>query len=173
MTWKTIPNTDGIYQITKCGQIRISPRTKHNPYTRLKPGDLIKTHLGVQGYYMTNLKRPKGYVLTAVHRLLMQAYRPTKRTGVLQINHIDGDKSNNSLSNLEWCTQHENLKHAWEHRLRKQPKHDTLTPEQVIEIRRNYVKGQSPTLHEIGNSYGVTASAIWRIVNNKNWKHLL
>lgn len=48
-----------------------------------------------------------------VHRLVMMAFNPIDNMENLEVNHIDGNKANNKLSNLEWCTTSENQKHAF------------------------------------------------------------
>ena len=62
------------------------------------------------GYFALSLKNNQGgYSKFGVHRLLMIAYNPIENMEDLQINHKDGNKKNNSLSNLEWVTSQENL----------------------------------------------------------------
>lgn len=55
-----------------------------------------------------------------VHRFIMETMNPVDNMENLQVNHIDGNKQNNSVSNLEWCTCSENLKHAFSHNLHPQ-----------------------------------------------------
>jgi hypothetical protein len=152
----------------------VSPESKRpiGIQAKLNKGDLVKQSLGSDGYWRVNLKRESGAMTSHhIHRLLMLTFCPPPRDG-LQVNHKDGIKTNNDLANLEWVTDRKNLHHAWVNKLRKQPVCAILIPDQVREIRATYVKGKSPTMREIGLKYGVTSHAIYRIVNNKNWKHV-
>lgn len=178
MNWTQIPDWNGWYDITESGDVRISPTAPPNLYARRQPGDLIQAHYGRDGGYLRiNLKDPVTHKFGShhVHRLLMRAFRPTEGWEELQVNHVDGERTNNTLSNLEWCTQHENLRHAWKHGLRSRPDRSILTAAQASEIRafRATDEGMKTPMREIGARYGVTSSAVWRVIHNKNWKHLL
>ena len=71
------------------------------------------------GYKAVNLKNDDGkYITKKVHKLLIQAFIPNLLNKKC-VNHIDGNKLNNSLDNLEWCTHSENLQHAWNLGLRR------------------------------------------------------
>jgi len=175
--WKTIPDYGDHYQISQEGLVRVnprSPRLRDETYwkspNRLKGGDLVKQSLGGDGYWRTNLRKSgQKYTSCHIHRLLMLTFRPTNDRN-LQVNHKDGNKQNNNLNNLEWVTKLENLTHAWENGLRPKPHHVSLTKDQVNQIRKRYRKGQRPFMRELGVEFGVTTSAIHRIVNFKNWK---
>ena len=100
--WKDVCGYEGAYQISSLGNVRNS-RTMY----LLKPS---KTN---SGYYEVKLydKNKSKSVHFRVHRLVATAFIDNpecKRT----VNHIDGDKSNNTVSNLEWATHKENLRHA-------------------------------------------------------------
>ena len=181
-TWKIIPNYGEHYQINREGVIRINPssprlklqesRKGKKGYASLKKaGDLVSTHVSPDGYGRVNLKKECGkYTSHNIHRILMLTFHPPADDS-LQINHKDGDKLNNSFENLEWCTQLENLKHAWDTGLRPAPSHRILNEAQVLEVREMRASSDK-TLKEIGKLYGVTQHAIWRIVHRKTWKHI-
>lgn len=70
------------------------------------------------GYYAVTLRNQEGQKTIRVHKLVSDCYLP-KIEGKPQINHIDGNKLNNDISNLEWCTSSENQKHAYSLGLKK------------------------------------------------------
>ena len=89
--------------------------------TNLTTRYIKKPWLSKNGYYYVDLQH-KGYKQKVpLHRLLAIAFIPNpdnKRT----VNHIDGNKQNNSLTNLEWATDAENMQHAYDSGLNRQPR---------------------------------------------------
>lgn len=171
-SWKTIPNFGKQYQINLNGEVRIHPSFKgDNRINTLKAGSLVSVHTSSDGYRRVNLRRNGKQGSYHIHRLLLLTFRPTRKTNQ-QVNHIDGNKLNNNLDNLEWCSQVYNLRHAWETGLRTQPCHIKLTEDQVREIRAIYFKNGPLTLKDLGEKYKVTSHAIHKIVTRKNWKHI-
>lgn len=68
---------------------------------------------------MSPAKNRDGYLCAVVdkrhksiHRFILESYKPRSDMHSLDVNHIDGNKQNNELENLEWCTRSENIKHA-------------------------------------------------------------
>ena len=89
--------------------------------TNLTTGHIKSCWLCKNGYYYVDLQREGFKRKIPVHRLLALAFLPNpenKRT----VNHIDGNKTNNSLSNLEWATDKENIQHAYDNSLNHQPR---------------------------------------------------
>ena len=79
----------------------------------------LKPHKDTKGYFYYNLRSKKAkYSCPKIHRLVMLAFSKDKPKE--QINHIDGDKSNNNINNLEWCTNRENRIHGQKNGLRKE-----------------------------------------------------
>ena len=76
-------------------------------------GNIIKQKVERDGYVRVSLmKKTGGTTYVQLHRILMMAFNPVDNMKYLQVNHMDGNKQNNDLSNLEWVTPQENIKHA-------------------------------------------------------------
>jgi uncharacterized protein (DUF2147 family) len=84
----------------------------------LKKMIFLKKLLNNSGYYNICLYNENGGKFYLVHRIMAQTYLPKDDTRNF-VNHIDGNKENNFLCNLEWCTHKENMQHAWENGLSK------------------------------------------------------
>lgn len=99
-------NNFSIYEITETGKIF---NTKSNKY--------LKTRFNEFGYECASLLNDEGHRQNVkVHRLVAMAFIPNPENKP-EVNHIDGDKSNNNVSNLEWVTSKENKAHAWKNKL--------------------------------------------------------
>lgn len=125
-------------------------------------------------YQIINLSKLDGKKRTfRVHRLVMMAFNPVENMDELEVNHLDGNKKNNKLENLEWCTASENQKHAFRTGLQKARKGESsnfakLTEEdvkQVFELRK-----QGLLQREIAEIVGCTSSNISAILRGKSWK---
>jgi hypothetical protein len=96
---------------------------------------------------------------------------------LMQVNHIDGDKTNNSPSNLELMTPRQNLKHSFECLGRRQTiargekaSRSKLTSEAVLEIRRRLSMGEAST--KLAKEFGVSNPSISGIKARKTWSHI-
>ena len=104
-----------------------------------------------------------------IHRLVAETFIPNPNN-YPEINHIDGDKRNNAVSNLEWCNRKMNVQHSYDTGLKpKGEKHfkHKLTENQVAEIRAARDKISQ---RELANKYGVSQTLIYSIQTNKCWK---
>lgn len=109
--WKAVKGYEGFYEVSSLGRVRSLPR-------RSTSGRVLKQYVSSHnGYCYVNLSKHNKSGSARVHCLVMAAFDPVdKKPGFdpeHTINHIDGDKTNNRLENLEWCTQSENQKHAY------------------------------------------------------------
>ena len=110
-----------------------------------------------------------------LHRLVAMAFIPNP-DNLPEVNHKDGDKHNNCVTNLEWCTNLQNMHHAWENGLiygLKGSKNGRakLAEEQVQEIKSLYT-GKKGEIANLARKYKVSWSLIKLIVTNQNWKHI-
>src|SRR3990167_2818103 len=159
--FKLIPS-DPRYEISIDGTVR------HVMSQRIKSQYISST-----GYYMISTTTAKHRRPRRVHRLLAEAYIPNP-DNLPQINHKNGIKTDNSLSNLEWCTNLENQRHAFRTGLANNTgEHNgqsKLTVVQVLEIKERLAKGWSQ--YRISRYYPVSRSAIEGIKTGRLWKHV-
>lgn len=128
------------------------------------------------GYLILNLSRkgdkPRSH---RVHRLVAEHFLPRVR-GFTDVNHIDGVKTNNDISNLEWSNKSLNGLHA--HKLGLN--HGQSMPgeshpkSKVTEVEVRDIRKLKETLSnkELAKMYSLTTTQIWRIVTRRNWKHI-
>lgn len=103
--WKDIEGYEGKYQISNLG------RVKALDFKRTKKERIMKPHINTSGYLAINLYKNAKFKTYRIHRLIAQAFISNPENKPC-INHIDGNKLNNSIDNLEWCTHRENTIHA-------------------------------------------------------------
>lgn len=164
--WKPVVGFEGLYEVSSLGRIR-SKRGVKSPYENR------------WGYLQITLYKDGKPYPKKLHRIVAEAFldNPSNKR---EVNHIDGDKLNNTLDNLEWVTSSENKIHA--QRLGLAPKPPTkrgeenkcskLTEDQVKQIRGEYRKGSreygSPGL---AKKYGVSHRTILYVVSGEYWSN--
>lgn len=111
--WKNVRGFEGIYAVSNTGEVRAKDRKiKIRDFERAVKGHVMKLYDDQHGYCLVDLYKHNIRTKCKVHRLVMEAFSPIANSDELDVNHIDGNKKNNNLSNLEWCTRRENLIHA-------------------------------------------------------------
>jgi hypothetical protein len=117
--WKEHPDYGGIYLVSNTGKIK-SVDTIINCKcggTRLHKGRELKQFKNERGYLCVVITKNKKGRIKKVHRLVAETFIDNVDDKP-QVNHIDCNKENNNVSNLEWCTNSENMLHAYKNNLR-------------------------------------------------------
>jgi len=116
--WSDLQDYYGVYQISTFGKIKSIDRSviqsgpKNGNYSRIMKGIDIKQSLQNGGYCVVWLSKNGTVKPFTVHRLVAIMFIENPN-GLEQVNHKDGDKTNNHINNLEWCSRSENVKHAY------------------------------------------------------------
>ena len=153
--WKPVNNFEGLYEVSTFGRVRSIARST----TR---GGIRKISL-CRGYEFVRLCKNGIHYNAKVHRMVAEAFLP-KREVANEINHIDGNKRNNHVSNLEWCTPKENMQHSKQLGLNKAlQENNLLTSHPVIMFspKENRIK-TFPSISEAMRSTGVDRASVQR-----------
>ena len=169
--WKDIIGFEGAYKISNFGRVYSTPRRGNKGVEFLK---ISYTH---DGYAKVRLIYNGKDKTMRVHRLVAEAFIPNPQNKDT-VNHIDGDKTNNNVYNLEWCDRHEQLDHAYKLGLKtarsgSKNSNAKLTNEQVKEIRKSYVRySKEFGTVALAKKYDVTNVVIGLIVRGETYKNV-
>ena len=136
-------------------------------------GKLIKGESCTNGYIRIHVSHNGITQKHLLHRIVAQAFIPNPHN-LPVVNHIDGNKHNNAVENLEWCTYGENLKHAYRNNLRSAVGENNnaskLTTEKVNYIRNNYIKGSREFgFAALARKFGVNAKTVENAYKGMTW----
>lgn len=165
--WRVIPGSGGLYSVSTEGRIR----SHFNRQSRV-----LACCPDTKGYLQFAMSLPGGRrVRMKVHRAVALTFLGTRPQGT-QINHISGDKNDNSVRNLEYVSCRENVRHAWAMGLRSPEQvqgerhgRSRLTADKVREIRASHGKA---TVTELADRFGVTPQNIDCVLKRRTWKHV-
>lgn len=184
-TWKPIPSFP-LYEASSLGRVRRKLRQFHPD----EPGEPLQYELDRYDYPIVKLSLGSRSSKTtkAVHLLVCEAFHGPRPAEGMEVDHVDGVKTNLAESNLEWVTPIENQRRATERGLRAAGKrHGRYTkPERTARGHRvntsklteeNVLRVWSLTRagvprSEVARTFGVTREAIYAILKRRNWKHL-
>lgn len=176
--WKSIPGYEGFYQASNLGRIRRNCRQVIDALQRKYPARTrpLRQFRRAHGYQAVVLSRENTKREFLVHRLVLMAFCGRPAQGI-ECNHVDGDKSNNNVKNLEWVTSSENKIHAFRTGLLKPPSRDLrgarnpnteLTWEKVRQIRDMVSKGYEQKT--VAKHFGVSNATISKIWVGRTWR---
>lgn len=137
------------YEVSNEGRVR-----------NAKTGRILKTNLNERGYERVSLyDKDKRIRTRPIHRLVADTFYDGDHTA-LDVNHIDGDKTNNHISNLEFCTRKENINHAFSTGLKRASR---MTRVRVVETGEIY-----ESIRECGRALGCNQSDICKCLSGKH-----
>ena len=164
-----IKGYEGLYSITKDGSVWSHPKRRSS-----KQGIYLKPGVNTRGYKQVVLYKDNKHKNITIHRLIALTFinNPDNK---LEVNHIDGNKLNNKIENLEWCTSSENHIHAYKNDNHKRMQGELhgaskLKEVDVLNIKKLIENGAG--CRELGRAYSVCHSLISMIKNGKRWTHL-
>jgi len=166
--WKKLKGYEDRYLISNHGRIISLFRKGKKQKRILKPG-FDSYHYPIVTLYGHNKRQTK-----TIHRLVALTFISNDDLS-LTVNHIDGNKQNNKVTNLEWCSSKKNTQHAFKIGLMKNyGENHSLTNflnKDILNIKNLY-KNNQLSYQKIANIYNVHKTTIARIITNKTWKHI-
>lgn len=143
--WADIPHYEGHYQVSNLGRVKSLYYRNNNSF--IPNREKILKQLDANGYKRVRLFEKGIHNQFSVHRLVAQVFIPNPENKPC-INHIDGNKENNKVDNLEWCTYSENEQHS-----RKVLGKEPINRKKVnqYDLKDNFLK-QFKSLAEAGRS---------------------
>lgn len=169
--WKPIVEIPG-YDVSNRGRVKKLPCGRgFNSIEHIKVPTISN-----DGYMLLNWRTPDGRQHSKpIHRIVAETFIPNPENKDT-VNHIDGDKHNNCVDNLEWATRREQLTHAYAHGLRSSYKgaqniNSKLSEEDVIFIRKNTVKrSRTHGIPAMARRFRVSYETIYNVLSGKTYK---
>jgi hypothetical protein len=171
--WRAVPGYEGFYDVSSEGRVRSLPRVvRSGRGWTTTIHDKILRERRTNGYVGVNLCRDGQRTMTAVHRVVGFAFLGL--TASMQVNHLNGVKTDNRVENLEVVTSQENIAHACRtglRDLRGTKNHKArLSAADVLTIRARLANGESQSA--IARDYPVKVACIAKIERGTIWRHV-
>lgn len=158
--WKPVVGYEGMYEVSNLGRVKTLPKIKGS--VNFKNCYLLAQKTTKHGYLSVTLRHNKTAKYPPTHRLVAMAFIPNP-DNKMEVNHIDTNKQNNHVSNLEWVTSSENKRHM----IGIEKHHLTaFTWDQIRQIRA--LRGIM-TQRAIADMFGVGHSCIGKIMLNQSY----
>ena len=159
--WKDIEGYEGYYQVSNMGSVQSLNRTctnKNNKIMTFK-GKILKPQNDRCGYLCVLLSLNGIKRNFKIHRLVAQAFIDNSNNKPC-VNHKDGNKTNNMVYNLEWCTQQENIHHYYNSDAKKKPRE--MRPILAWDIPTGKFLGEFPSISHAARELNCGPETPWR-----------
>lgn len=171
--WKPCKHCPGEVWVSNLGNLRTAERItpsirKGVVGVQRRPPKNLSPWLGQNGYLHISIKEGRARRKYLIHRLIALTFLGEPEIP-LTVNHKDGNKLNNDLSNLEWATLAENTRHQWAKGLvdLRGSKHPSS---KLKESDIEFIRTSSISVQELAARYGVSTSAIYKVRQGVNWR---
>lgn len=174
--WIDIPGYESLYQVSNDGQVKsytVQRITRWDSPMTL-PGRILKPETMKTGYHRVVLTKNKIHKKHSVHYLVLLAFVSERPEGYY-INHIDGNKLNNNVTNLEYVTPQDNVLHSMHYlenpRYGEHNNAAKLTDGKVVQIRQLFLT-KNYTKVKLAGMFDVTDVLIGKILRYECWTHV-
>lgn len=171
--WKPVPGYEEMYSASSSGRVR-SERRFSAAANRWIPERVLSTPANSAGYPVATLYKDGRRWMTTAHQLVMLAFQglPPKD---MEVNHINGNKADARLVNLEYVTASQNQQHAVRTGLRKGLRGESnqtskLQDSDVLRIHEMYAGGDNQ--YDIAGALGVSQERVWSVLKRRAWTHV-
>lgn len=162
--WKPIKGYSN-YIVSNLGNVK-------RLYTRSEL--ILKPQLTKWGYLRVQLSKNHKYKKFTVHRLVLETFNPILNK--LQVNHINGIKTDNRLCNLQWVTAKQNIIHSFKNKLRTMTKGESCSwaklKEQDVKSIRFAFKTGFWNMRQLAELYKINKTTVFEIIHRKIWRHI-
>jgi hypothetical protein len=168
--WKNIKGYEGLYQVSSLSRVRNKDRKvlSSSGVLRFYKSRIIKVYTHKNKSVIVTLIKDSKCKRHYLHRVIATAFLPNSHNKPC-INHIDGDRSNNELDNIEWCTYKENSEHSYNNNLSSRNDNIILTNISNGEIKT--FRSQRKVCEFLGESCNYINRKLQKGINgNKEWK---
>lgn len=166
MQWKIIPGFNDLYRVSDTGLVESRGRWNRENWKPLARTPNCRLRYLTCGLWLNNKM-----TRIPVHRLVALAFLP-KPEGTVEVNHIDGDRQNNNVTNLEWISHLENIRHTWRsgRGLRGSQRSEAVINEDIaVKIRcLHYLHGFSEDRCDRMFNYRASGS----VIRGLTWTHV-
>ncbi len=176
--WRDVPGSDGQYSVSSLGRLRTNYRH------RAKRSDEVDIRTPsphpTKGYCFVTVTINGRRRHTGVHQLVALAFVPNPE-GLVEVNHVNGIKTDNVPSNLEWTTRKGNLRHAWNTGLMANARqtgtkhHRAKMDEDMVRSIRAAVPDytNNEVKYRVAAEHGISICTVNDIVKRRSWRHVI
>jgi hypothetical protein len=155
--WKSIDGFEGLYEASSYGRVR-----------NVKSSFVLNPCDNGKGYLSVTLHKDNKNNTSKLHRVIAKAFIPNP-ANLRDVNHIDGDKTNNHISNLEWLSPQDNHKHAKKSGLKATGERCAISKLNVDLVKEIRSLKNTMSQRELAKKFSVSRGTIQAVLNNKTW----